>query len=68
MAMAEQLNHTRYDVVYLDFIASSMQVAQSRARVRDFKNSIWITEGIENIYRLSLGKFDFMQCSGALHH
>ena len=68
MVMAEQLNHTNSEVVYLDFSASSMKVAQARARARRLKNIIWVTEGIENIHRLNLAKFDFMQCSGVLHH
>ena len=68
MVMAEQLNHTQSEIVYLDFSASSMKVAQSRAKVRGLKNIVWISEGIENINRLNLPKFDFMQCSGVLHH
>ena len=68
MVMAEQLNHTKSEIVYLDFSASSMKVAQDRAKVRDLKNIVWITESIENIHRLNLLEFDFMQCSGVLHH
>ena len=68
MVMAEQLNHTESEVVFLDFSRSSMKVAQGRARARKLKNIVWVTEGIENIQRLNLIKFDFMQCSGVLHH
>ena len=68
MVIAEQLNHTDSEVVYLDFSASSTKVAQARARARKLTNIIWVTEGIENIHRLNLAKFDFMQCSGVLHH
>ena len=68
MVMAEQLNHTTSEIVYLDFSTSSMKVAQARAKARELKNIVWISEGIENIIRLNLPKFDFMQCSGVLHH
>ena len=30
--MAEQLNHTNFEVVYLDFSYSSMEIAQYRAK------------------------------------
>jgi ubiquinone/menaquinone biosynthesis C-methylase UbiE len=68
MVMAEQLNHTNSEIVYLDFSVSSMKVALTRAKVRELRNILWISEGIENINRLNLPKFDFMQCSGVLHH
>ena len=68
MVLAEQLNHTESEIVYLDFSSSSMNVAQSRARFRGLKNVVWVREGIENIHRLNLATFDFMQCSGVLHH
>ena len=68
MFLAEQLNHTKSEVVYLDFSTSSMKIAQIRAKIRELKNIIWVTEGIENIHRLNLNKFNFIQCSGVLHH
>ena len=68
MVMAEQLNHTQSEVVYLDFSSASMKVAQDRARARKLTNVIWVTEGIENLQRLNLAKFEFTQCSGVLHH
>ena len=68
VVLAEQLNHTKSEMVYLDFSASSMKVAQSRAKVRDLQNIVWVREGIENVHRLNLATFDFMQCSGVLHH
>jgi len=66
--LAEQLNHTNAQIVYIDFSKASMEIAQERAKIRHLSNIIWINDFIENIPNLNLGKFDFIDCSGVLHH
>ena len=66
--MAEQLNHTNAEVVYLDFSTTSMKIAQERAQIRRLKSIIWVQSWIEGVPQLGIGKFHFSQCSGVLHH
>lgn len=66
--LAEQLKDTDAEVVYLDFSKNSMTVAKERAKNRSLTNITWINDSILNIPQLNLGKFDYIQCSGVLHH
>ena len=66
--LAEQLRDTDAKIVYLDFSKASMEIAQERAVVRGLRNITWILDSILNIPMLNLGKFDFIECSGVLHH
>ena len=66
--MAEQLNNTNAEIVYLDFSKESMKIAKRRAGFRNLHNIVWVNDRIENIPALGLGKFDLIQCSGTLHH
>ena len=66
--MAEQLNNTNAEIVYLDFSRESMKIARRRAGFMNLHNIVWVNDKIENISTLGLGKFDLIQCSGTLHH
>lgn len=67
--MSEQLNHTKNsEVVYIDFSKSSMSVSQTMVRLRNTNNTVWINAWIEEISILGLGHFDFVVCTGVLHH
>ncbi|WP_316354255.1 class I SAM-dependent methyltransferase [Candidatus Trichorickettsia mobilis] len=66
--LGEQLKNTNAEIVYLDFSFVSMEIAQKRAEIRGLKNITWIQDSILNIPKLNLGKFDFINCSGVLHH
>ena len=68
MFMAEQLSHTNAEIVYLDFSMESMKISRQRAELRHLTNIAWHNDWIENIPRMGLGKFDLIECSGALHH
>lgn len=57
------------EVVYLDFSKSSMEIAQKRAEYQGVRDKItWIHDSIFNIPKLNLGKFDYITCTGVLHH
>ncbi len=66
--LAEQLRDTDAEIVYLDISAASRQLAQQRAQVRGLNNIQWITASLLDIPRLGLGTFDYINCSGVLHH
>ncbi len=66
--LAEQLKNTNAEIVYLDFSKPSMEVAQKRAAIRNLNSITWINDSILNIPELNIGKFDFINCSGVLHH
>lgn len=64
----EQLKDKNAEIVYLDFSKNSMEIAKKRAEIRGLKNITFINDSIFNIPELKLGKFDYINCSGVLHH
>ena len=66
--LAEQLKHTSNEIVYLDISTASMVLAQERAKIRNLNNITWINDSILNLPLLGIGKFDYINCSGVLHH
>ena len=45
-----------------------MSFSQLRAKMRGGLDIVWVIEWIESIPKLGLGKFDFVGCTGVLHH
>ena len=43
-----------------------MKIAQQRADLRGLKSIKWINADLREVDRLNIGKFDFIECSGAL--
>lgn len=69
IAWAEQLRDKKdSSVVYLDMSNASASIAKERAAIRGLNNIRWINDSILNIAALNLGSFDFIECSGVLHH
>ena len=66
--LASQLKDFDAEVVYLDLSEASRAIAEERARRRGLNNIRWITDSIMEIPRLGIGSFDFINCSGVLHH
>ncbi|MDX1924001.1 MAG: class I SAM-dependent methyltransferase [Rickettsiaceae bacterium] len=66
--MGEQLRNKNAEVVYLDFSKNSLEIAKKRAEVRGMNNIRFVHDSIFNIPSLNLGKFDYINCSGVLHH
>jgi 2-polyprenyl-3-methyl-5-hydroxy-6-metoxy-1,4-benzoquinol methylase len=66
--LAEQLRDTPAEVVYLDMSKASMNIAKARAKVRKLSNIEWVHDSLLNLPKSDLGKFDFITCSGVLHH
>ena len=66
--LAEQLRRADAEVVYLDISRSSMEIAQRRAEVRKLSNITWIHGSLLDIPALALGEFEYITCTGVLHH
>ena len=45
-----------------------MSFSQLRAKMRGDLDIVWVIDWIESIPRLGLGEFDFVGCTGVLHH
>jgi SAM-dependent methyltransferase len=66
--LAEQLRGYNASVTYLDISRASMNIARERARVRKLDNIEWHHGSILDVVRLGLAPFDFISCTGVLHH
>lgn len=68
IALAEQLRDCGQEVTYIDMSEASMKIAQARAKNRGLTNIRWVRDSLLNIPTLGLGEFDYINCSGVLHH
>jgi len=66
--LAEQLKGHGAQVVHLDLSTASTAIARERARVRALDNIAWIEDSLLNLPSLALEPFDYINCSGVLHH
>lgn len=66
--LAEQLRDTTAEIVYLDISDASRRIAEDRASVRGLTNITWMTESLLSLPQLEVGKFDYINCAGVLHH
>ena len=64
--LAEQLRRSK--LTYVDLSRASMEIAKSRVHLRGLDNVQWVQNKLENIPQLSLGKFDYIESTGVLHH
>lgn len=66
--LGEQLRATNARIVHLDLSTASIRVAQERAAIRGLTNIEFIHDSLLNLPELGLGQFDYINCSGVLHH
>lgn len=66
--LAEQLRHTDARVVHLDMSLAALDIARERARIRGLANIDWVHDSLLNLPALGLEPFDYINCSGVLHH
>lgn len=67
--LAHQLAATDASIVHLDLSEASIDVARQRARQRNSEKNISFVRGsILDLPSSGLGPFDYIQCSGVLHH
>lgn len=55
-------------VVHLDLSAAAIEIAQARAKRRGLDGVEFIQGNLLDLPTMSLGKFDFINCVGVLHH
>ena len=56
------------EIVYLDLSKASRAIAEQRARVRGLSNIKFMTGSLLDLPTLGLGRFDYIDCCGVLHH
>jgi SAM-dependent methyltransferase len=69
--LAQQLADTGAadaEIVYLDWSTASRKVAEARAAARKLANIRFVTGSLVEIDKLGLGRFDYIDCCGVLHH
>ena len=66
--LAEQLKTTNAVVVHLDMSQASIDLARRRAEIRGLSNITWVHASLLDLPTLGLEKFDYINCSGVLHH
>ena len=66
--LAEQLRGTDAEIVHLDFSAASSAIARKRADIRGLANIRWVEASLLDLPSLGLGRFDYINCAGVLHH
>ncbi|MGE5505919.1 MAG: class I SAM-dependent methyltransferase [Actinomycetota bacterium] len=66
--LAHQLAPRGGRVTYVDISAHSMSVAKQRAAIRGLDNIDWVHASILDLPGLGLGRFDYVNCVGVLHH
>ena len=66
--LAQQLRNTNAEIVHLDLSEASIDIARRRAARRNLNNIRWVHDSLLSIPALALGEFDYINCSGVLHH
>jgi SAM-dependent methyltransferase len=67
--LAAQLRETDAELICLDLSEASLAVARQRAAVRGLEQRVrWIRGSILDVAQLGLGRFDYINCIGVLHH
>ena len=66
--LAEQLRGLEAEVVHLDISRTAMDLARERVRLRGLTKVSFVEASLLDAPRLGLGPFDYINCSGVLHH
>ena len=67
--LAHQLRDTDARIVYVDLSEASMAVAKSRIEARGLGRRVeWIHGSLLDVPKWGLDRFDYVNCSGVLHH
>jgi len=66
--LAEQFKGTGATLVHVDLSKKSIEVAMRRAQVRGLDNVTWIQGSLLDLPDSNLEPFDYINCSGVLHH
>jgi 2-polyprenyl-3-methyl-5-hydroxy-6-metoxy-1,4-benzoquinol methylase len=56
------------EIIYLDLSSASLDIARARAAARRLENITFIQASLYELPERDLGKFDYIDCCGVLHH
>jgi len=56
------------ELIYLDVSKAARAIAEARARQRNLTNIRFVTASLLDLPTLALGRFDYIDCCGVLHH
>ena len=62
------MDYIKSKIAYVDFSKTSIDFVKKIVEHHGINNITWIKDSILNIPSLKLGKFDYFNCSGVLHH
>ncbi len=60
--------HCPAEIVYLDLSTAARAIAEERARMRNLGNIRFMSGSLLDLPNLNLGRFDYIDCCGVLHH
>ncbi len=68
--LAQQLQDLKCpaEIIYLDISEASRAIAEARAQARALRNVRFVTGSLLDLPSLGLGPFDYIDCTGVLHH
>ena len=67
--IAEQYAPLGATIVHLDLSTASIAIAKERAKIRGVEKNIKFVQGsLLDVAKLKLGMFDYINCTGVLHH
>jgi SAM-dependent methyltransferase len=67
--LAHQLRDTDAEVVHLDLSGAAIDIARRRAAINGYDRRIrFVQASLLDLPRLDLGRFDYVNCIGVLHH
>ena len=68
--LAQQLawRESPAEIVYLDVSEAALAVATARAKARGLANLRFLRGSLLDLPKLALGRFDYIDCCGVLHH
>jgi ubiquinone/menaquinone biosynthesis C-methylase UbiE len=67
--LAEQLKSIDgAEIIQVDLSEASLGVCKERAKVRGLNNIQWVQGSLLDVKKLGIGEFDYINCSGVLHH
>ena len=66
--MAEHYCPMGAEIVYIDLSSASIKIAKKRAELRKIDTIRFLQGSLLDLPTLKLGKFDYIECSGVLHH
>ena len=56
------------EILYLDLSDKARSIAEARAQARGLHNIRFLLGSLLDLPRLGLGRFDYIDCCGVLHH